>query len=159
MDTKQSRLHAARGWGLAVAFALAAPAWAQEGGDRGAVEARLAQAAAAVDVASQEVQARQAQLEAARESLSRAERARDQAADRLARAETQAAKGRVTRRQVDQDRQSADRAIEAVRRASEEIQALESAMNDGQATLLAAKSAVDAASASVARYLGDEPGA
>ncbi len=65
----------------------------------------------------------------------------------------------MTRRQVDQERQSADRAIEAVRRASEEIQALEAAMNDGQASLLAAKSAVDAASASVARYLGDEPGA
>ena len=135
MDTKHSRRSAARGWGLAVAFALAVPVWAQDGGDRDAVEAQLAQAAAAVDAASQEVQARQAQLEAARESLSRAERARDQAADRLTRAEAQAAKGRVTRRQVDQDRQSADRAIEAVRRASEEIQALEAAMNDGQASL------------------------
>lgn len=158
MDTNQSRPWAARGCLVAVAIALAVPAWAQERPDRDQVAATLAAAAAAVEAASQEVQARQAQLEAAQESLARAERAREQAEDRLARAETQAARGRVTRRQVDQDRQSADRAIEAVRRAREEIEGLETAMSQGQATLLAAKSAVDEASASVARYLGDEPG-
>lgn len=156
MDTKANRPLAANTI-LALALAVgASPAFAQEAGLVEA-QAQLKVAATAVDAAVAEVQARQAQLEAAREALSEAERARDQAEDRLARTESQAARGRITRRQVDADRALADKAVEAVAEARLQIQALESDMNAGQATLLAAKSAVDAARESVVAALGPEP--
>lgn len=156
MDTKASRPKAAT---IVCALALAvgaSPAFAQDPGLAEA-EAKLREAATAVDAAVAEVQARQAQLESAREALAAAEKARDQAEDRLARTEAQAERGRITRRQVDADRQLAERALEAVVDARQKIQALESDMNVGQATLLAAKSAVDAARESVVAALGPDP--
>lgn len=156
MDTKANRPLAANTI-LALALAVGAvPAFAQDAGLAEA-QAQLKVAATAVDAAVAEVQARQSQLEAAREALSEAERARDQAEDRLARTEAQAARGRITRRQVDADRALADKAVEAVAEARLQIQALESDMNAGQATLLAAKSAVDAARESVVAALGPDP--
>ena len=50
-------------------------------------------------------------------------------------------------------------AIEAVARARAQITTLEEAMNADQERLMAARDAVASASAPVARYLGDEPGA
>ena len=157
MDILSTRRPSA--WLLAFALAAALPASAQQGTpeERAKVVAELQTAMAAVQAASAALEGSQAKLVAARGNLEAADTARLEAEQRLKASETGAARGRLTREQVDADRALADRASAAVASVRAEIAAVEAEIAGNQAKLSAANAAVEAASASAAAYLGETP--
>ena len=146
-------------WLLAMALAAAMPASAQQGTpeERAKVVAELQAALSAVQAASTALESSQAKLVAARANLEAADTARLDAEQRLKASETGAARGRLTREQVDADRALADKASGAVAAVRAEIAAVEAELAGNQAKLAAASTAVEAASASAAAYFGDTP--
>jgi len=147
-------------WLLAIALrAASATALAQEGtpGQRAQVQAQLDAAVSAVQAARTSLDSGQAKLVAARVSLESADTARVAADRQLARTEAAAARGRVTRRQVEADRALADTAATAVTDARTGIAAAEAELAHSQVKLMAAKTAVDTAAASAGAFLGDAP--
>ena len=147
-------------WLMALALGAAAgPALSQEGTpeQRAQVQAQLQTALSAVQEARTSLDSAQAKLATARTNLDLADQARVEAEKQLAGTEAQAARGRVTRAQVDADRDAADRATLAVTAVREEINAAEAELADSQVKLMTAKTAVDTAAASAAAFLGDTP--
>ena len=146
------------GWLLAVAFAAAGlPALAQQGSpeDRARVLAQLDDAAAVVQAARAAAAASQARLAPARENLEAADRARLEAERQLKASEAGAARGRLTRDQVNADRALAEKASAAVAAVRGELAAVESELAANQAKLATANAAVEAASAAATAWLGE----
>ena len=158
MDTTFLRRPSA--WLLAVALGVSSfSALAQQGTpeERAKVLAQLNAAVAAVQAAGTALESSQRKLATARAHLEAADTARLDAERQLKTSEAGAARGRLTRAQVDADRALADKAAEAVQAVRSELAAVEAELASNQARLTAANAAVEAASASAAAYLGDTP--